>query len=113
MTSYTLLTFPLSGIWGGNIIYPDSTADQQLKAFHDFAANPDFDVNAAVQMSLSYSPIAGSIFVDQPFYALPQANPAALQPFTKIQPQLLNMASLSTLAPFAIQDGTLSPDGSQ
>lgn len=114
VTSFTIRTFQLGGIWGGNIYYPaEPTLDQQLKAFSDFAGNNDYDVNAAVQMSISFSPSVGNIFVNQLFYALPEVNPPALHPFTNIQPQLADQTALNTLAPFAIADATLSPDGSR
>ena len=114
VTSFQIRTFPLQGIWGGNIYFhAEPTLDQQLKAFNGFAGNDDYDINAAVQMSISFSPSVGSIFVDQPFYALPQVNPPALHPFTSIQPQLGNETALNTLAPFAIADAAASPDGSR
>ena len=114
VTSYTIRTFSLGGIWGGEIFYPAaSTVDQQLPAFNDFAGNPNYDINAAVQVSISFAPSVGSIFVDQPFYALPKVNPPALRPFTKIKPQLADQTNLSTLAPFAAMDAASSPDGSR
>lgn len=114
VTSFKIKTFPLGGIWGGNIYYQaEPTSDQQLKAFNDFAGNPDYNVNAAVQMSISFSPSVGNVFVNQPFYALPEANPRALQPFINIKPQLGNQATPNTLAPFAVTDGASSPDGSR
>lgn len=64
-------------------------------------------------MSISLSPSVGNVFVNQPFYALPQINPLALHPFTNIQPQLGNETALNTLAPFAIADAKASPDGSR
>ena len=114
VTSFSVRTFQLGGIWGGNMYYQaGATLDQQLQAFNDFAGNDDYDINAAVQMSISFSPSAGIVFVNQPFYSLPQVNPPALYPFTNIQPQLSNETALSTLAPFAIADGSLSPHGSK
>lgn len=114
VTSFTLRTFELKGIWGGNIFYPaDRTVDQQLKAFNHFSGNPDYDDNAAVQMSISFSPSVGVVFVNQPFYALPLVNPPALHPFTDIQPQLGNTTALNTLAAFAVAGGALSPGGSR
>lgn len=114
VTSFRIRTFPLRGIWGGNIYYQaEPTLDQQLKAFNEFAGNDDYDINAAVQMSISFSPSVGNVFVDQPFYAVPQVNPPALHPFTSIQPQLGNATALNTLAPFAIADAAASPDGSR
>ena len=112
VTSFTIRTFQLGGIWGGNIFYQaEPTLDQQLKAFNEFTANDDYDINAAVQMSISFSPSVGNVFVNQPFYALPQINPPALQPFTKIQPQLGNQTALDTLPTFAVTDAASSPDG--
>ena len=114
VTSFIIRTFPLGRIWGGNIYYQaEPTLNQQLKAFNEFAGNDDYDINAAVQMSISFSPSVGIVFVDQPFYSLPQVNPPALHPFTNIQPQLGNETALNTLAPFAIADGAASPDGSR
>lgn len=114
VTSYVIRPFPLGGIWGGNMNYlAEATVDQQLKAFNDFAGDEKFDTNAAVQMSIAFAPAIGNVFVDQAFYALPQVNPPALQPFTNIQPQASNETALSTLAPFAIADAMASPDGSR
>ena len=114
VTSFSVRTFQLGGIWGGNIYYQaETTLDQQLKAFNDFAGKNDYDIRAAVQMSISFSPSAGNVFVNQPFYSLPQINPPALYPFTNIQPQLGNETALNTLAPFAIADSALSPHGSK
>jgi hypothetical protein len=114
VTSYTLRTFSLGGIWGGNIIYQaNSTVNQQIRAFYDFTKNPHYDINAAVQMSISFSPSFGIVFVDQPFYALPVINPPVLHPFTSIQPQLADTTSLNTLAPFAIDAAASSPNGSR
>jgi hypothetical protein len=113
VTAFTLRTFKLGGIWGGNMIYSAaSTADQQLQAFYDFLADPRYDVNAAVQMSISFAPSVGVIFVNQPFYALPIAYPPALQRFTKIQPVLADQTSLSTLPAFAELSAQSSPYGS-
>ncbi|KAL8729135.1 MAG: hypothetical protein Q9181_005108, partial [Wetmoreana brouardii] len=95
VTSFVIRTFPLGSIWGGNIYYPaEPTLDQQLKAYNEFAGNDDYDINAAVQMSISFSPKIGKVFVNQPFYARPQINPPALRPFTNIQPQLGNETAL-------------------
>lgn len=114
VTSFEIRTFQLGGIWGGNIYYQaEATVDQQLKAFSNFAGDDDYDISAAVQMSISFSPAVGLIFVDQPFYALPQVNPPALRPFTNIQPQLGNELALNTLASFANTSGAASPDGSR
>jgi len=113
VTAFTLRTFKLGGIWGGNMIYSAaSTADQQLQAFYDFLADPRYDVNAAVQMSISFAPSVGVIFVNQPFYALPKAYPPALQRFTQIQPVLVDQTSLSTLPAFAELSAQSSPYGS-
>ncbi|KAL8897006.1 MAG: hypothetical protein Q9207_007434 [Kuettlingeria erythrocarpa] len=104
--SFTVRTFKLNGIWGGNIFYQaERTVDQQLQAFSDFAGNKEYDTNAAMQMSISFSPSVG---MNQPFYALPQVNPAALH-----SPQLGNQTALNTLAAFAVTNRALSPDGSR
>ena len=114
VTSFKIRTFQLGGIWAGNIYYPaESTYDQQLKAFYNFAGNDDYDTNAAVQMSISFSPSVGKVFVNQPFYALAEVNPPVLHQFTDIQPQLGSQTALNTLAPFAVAGGAVSPDGSR
>ena len=136
VTSFTLRTFALGGLWGGDIYYPgDATVDSQMKAFSkstkarsrlselsipvlknridSFAANPKYDVNAVLQMTISYAPSVGVLFVDEPLYALPQANPAALQPFTSIQPQYQDGTGFTTLSDFATASAALSPRGSR
>lgn len=113
VVSFTLRTFQLGGVWAGNMIYSAaSTADLQLNAFNDFVANPHYDVNAAIQMSISFAPNVGVIFVNQPFYALPKAYPPTLKQFTKIQPVLADTTSLTTLPAFANESAQSSPHGS-
>jgi hypothetical protein len=112
VVSFTLRTFRLGGVWGGNMIYSAaSTADQQLKAFNEFVADPLYDVNAAVQMSISFSSSVGVIFVNQPIYALPQVNPPSLQRFTTIRPVLADQTSMTTLFAFANESAQSSPHG--
>ena len=114
VTSFTIRTFNLGQVWGGNIYYQaDSTYKQQLKAFYDFTGNEKYDTNAVLQMSIGFVPSLGKLFVDQPFYARPEANPPALRPFTSILPQLGNETTLTTLPSFAETSGALSPDGSR
>ncbi|KAL8836815.1 MAG: hypothetical protein Q9170_002776 [Blastenia crenularia] len=91
----------------------EPTVDQQLKAYNEFAGDDNYNINAAVQMSISFSPKIGNVFVNQPFYARPQMNPPALRPFTNIEPQLGNQTALNMLAPFAVASGAASPDGSR
>jgi hypothetical protein len=112
VVSFTLRTFRLGGVWGGNMIYSAaSTADRQLKAFNEFVGDPLYDVEAAVQMSISFSPIVGVVFVNQLIYALPQVNPSALQRFTTIRPVLADQTSLTTLSAFANESAQSSPHG--
>ncbi|KAF2675972.1 FAD binding domain protein [Lentithecium fluviatile CBS 122367] len=112
VVSFTLRTFPLGRVWGGNMVYLAApTVDQQLKAFSDFTGNTHYDVHATVQMSISFAPSVGIIFVDQPFYALPRINPPALRSFTRIRPRLQDQTSLTTLTAFANASGQLSPLG--
>jgi hypothetical protein len=76
VVSYTLRTIPLGRYWAENIIYPvASTYDKQFQAFSDFTGNLKYNEDAALQMSISFGPNFGVIFVDQSFYTARRSIP--------------------------------------
>ena len=98
ITRFDMRTFAQGNIWGGIIRYDISTAPQQLQAFTDFNGAEDFDEYSEVIQSF--------VFVgDRDLYRIvsslentkPVAYPLALQPFTKIQPQLSNSMRITSL----------------
>lgn len=114
ITAFTMRTFPQGALWQGNIIYPaEETLSKVLKAFSDFTGNVDYDINAAVQTSMSFTPRIGKHFVTQQFYALPKISSAALNQFIVIKPQIRWRQFLDTLPRLSNTDSAGLPASSR
>ena len=90
VTRFTFRAFHQGRLWGGTLIHPVVTKDQQLQAFYDFAGNPSYDPNASLIHSFGMSAERGSGIVNGVVYTKPQSNPAVIKPFTSIEPTFLN-----------------------
>ncbi|TVY40141.1 Bifunctional solanapyrone synthase [Lachnellula occidentalis] len=110
VTTFTFRTFVLGGIWAGDVIYPLSTAGDNIKAFAGFVTAPDFDEKASLMQTFGYA--AGfSAIVNALVYAEPVVNPPALQIFTGVQPQLSSSMAVTTLNETAAALDASSPKG--
>lgn len=108
VTRFVLHTFEQGSIWAGNIVSPLTTVTRQLDAFSAFVSASDFDENAGLIQNFAFDGSQGYL-VNQPFYALPIVNPPAFQPFVAIQPQLASTMAVTSLAPFSVVYGAVSP----
>ena len=90
VTRFTFRAFRQGRLWGGTLIHPVETKDQQLKAFYDFADNPSYDPKASLIHSVGMSAERGFGFVNGVVYTEPQRDPAVIKPFTKMEPTFLN-----------------------
>ena len=114
VTAFTMRTFQQAALWQGYIIYPaEETLDEVLKNFSHFTGTVDYDIDAAVQTSMGFTPRFGKHLVTQQFYRLPEFNPRTLLPFTLIRPQIRSRQILDTLPRFSITDGAGLPAGSR
>ncbi|KAL7791991.1 FAD binding domain protein [Trichoderma ceciliae] len=113
VTKFTIETFPIGLIWGGDAYYPTSTLDAHLQALHDFTANPKYDTDAGYFLCYAYTPGSGPLLTNRVAYAKPVVNPPAFQPITSIQGQIQNTTQIIDLGTFANQSYRSSPIGYQ
>ncbi|CAD6445787.1 c4d7b7e9-803e-4d51-ae8f-91bde273656d [Sclerotinia trifoliorum] len=97
VTRIDFYAFKQGNIWGGNILYPITTADQQINALADFSSNATYDENASLIMSFAFQLGVGAVVVNNVVYTEPVVNPPVYQPFTSIQPQYLNTMGIRNL----------------
>ncbi|KAH6605695.1 fad binding domain-containing [Trichoderma cornu-damae] len=113
VTRFTIKTFPIGRIWGGDAYYLTSSLDAHAQALHDFTANPDYDTDAGYFLSYAYTPASGPLLASRMAYAKPVVNPPAFQPITSIPGQIQNTTQITDLGTFANQSYKSSPVGYQ
>ena len=112
VTRIDIKTFQQGLFWGGLIIYPSSTVRSQIQGFVDLDNDPNYDPYAALIISFAYTGVARSLVVTNAIeYGKPVINPPTFQPFTSIQPQVLNTMRIADLNGFAAEEAALSPSG--
>ena len=55
VTRFTIRTFPLGKIWGGDAYYSVASLDAHIKALYEFTANPNYDVDAGYFLNYAYT----------------------------------------------------------
>ncbi|KAK6591661.1 6-hydroxy-D-nicotine oxidase [Botrytis cinerea] len=105
VTRIDFYTLQQGKLWGGNILYPATTADQQINALADFSSNPAYDEYASLITSFAFQPSVGSVVVNNIVYTKPVANPVVYQPFTAIQPQYSNTLRITNLTDIGSETG--------
>ncbi|KFY44782.1 hypothetical protein V494_01307 [Pseudogymnoascus sp. VKM F-4513 (FW-928)] len=112
VTRIDLETFTQGKFWGGNVVYPISTAPQQLEAFVNFNGQEKFDVYGALINSYGYSKTQGGWFVANNLeYTKEQAYPPVFTNFTSIQPQLLTTMRITNMSDIAAEMEVSTPYG--
>ncbi|TGO13537.1 hypothetical protein BTUL_0068g00460 [Botrytis tulipae] len=105
VTRIDFYAFQQGKLWGGNILYPATTADQQINALADFSSDPAYDEYASLITSFAFQPSIGSVVVNNIVYTKPVANPVVYQPFTAIQPQYSNTLRITNLTDIGSETG--------
>lgn len=111
VTRFDIKTHERSTYWGGGILYPLSTEDEQLQAWSDLKVDK-FDPYAAVEQSLVYFGAQNSFFYSNNMVYMQQTeHPAGLKGFEDIQPQIegTNTMRLDTTKNFALELQTWQP----
>lgn len=90
VTHFVFRTFCQSSLWGGTLIHPIETKEQQLQAFFDFSNDPKYDPNASLIHSFGMSAERGSGFVNGIVYTKPMSEPAVVRPFTGLEGAYVN-----------------------
>lgn len=110
VTRFDMITFDQGQLWGGSVYYDPSTFPQHLKALFDLDTDPNYDEFVHVIVSYGYGQDT-FIAANNLYYTKPVVNPAALRPFTSIQPQLSNNLRTSNLTDFTDEQAAFSTNG--
>ena len=113
ITRFDFITFPQGDLWGGFVIYPPTSLDQQTQALQGFAqASGDGDDPYAAVINSYIFNAAGLSFIGNFYtYTKPQAYPPILSNFTAIQPQLQSTLRTTNLTNLTIELGAGTPSG--
>lgn len=85
VTRYDIKTLPHDKLWGGTVVYHNSTTPQQIEAAHRFINNVHKDPFASWIGMWHYSSAIGMNMIINPIhYTKPQAYPPVLDDFVKI-----------------------------
>jgi FAD/FMN-containing dehydrogenase len=107
VTAVAMETFEVAKIWGGNVFYPLSTIDDQLKAFVDFNSADGYDENASLITNFGYAAGQGAAIANNIEYIKAEENPAVFAPMMKI-PSLFSNMRLDSVANICLGQGALS-----
>lgn len=102
VTRLDLDTFPNEPLWGGIVLYPNSTASQQFDAFVKFGPNIESDPYASVIVINAYlGATDANVFENAYEYTKPVARPAIFDDFLAIPGNIsdtMRFANMSSLA---------------
>ncbi|RFU81866.1 fad binding domain-containing [Trichoderma arundinaceum] len=113
VTKFTIKTFPIGQIWGGDSYYYTSSLNDHVQALYDFTANPNYDTDAGYFLCYAYTPGSGPLLTNRIAYAKPVVNPPAFQAITSIPGQVQNTTQIIDLGTFSNQSYQSSPVGYQ
>ena len=112
VTHFTFRCFRQGRLWGGILMHPLETRNQQLQAFYDFSANPSYDPNASLMHSFGISAEKGSGFVNSIVYTKPESEPAAaVKPFLRLDPIYLNTLREQSLTELTLEQDAQNENG--
>ncbi|EAT81770.1 hypothetical protein SNOG_10376 [Parastagonospora nodorum SN15] len=103
VTKLQLRTFPQPPLWGGVVIYSNSTDEELLDAVVDFKNPARFDPYAMFTFGFVYDATLRAFTANIAMYhARPSiVNGSALETFAKIQPQIFNSIRIDSPGSFA------------
>ncbi|KAI9817003.1 MAG: hypothetical protein M1826_001699 [Phylliscum demangeonii] len=105
VTRFDLRTFPHGRMWGGVIGYRIEDRRAQFQALEAFNGAEDYDVYGTVINNYSFGPDTGWLVANSFEYTRPEAYPAALRPWTDLQPQTFNSMRLTNLTDITVEMG--------
>ncbi|KAI1382908.1 uncharacterized protein F4822DRAFT_440683 [Hypoxylon trugodes] len=89
VTRFDMPTFKQGRFWGGNVLYFPGNFPGQIEALVAEVQKPDADPNTHLMISIGYSSsMGGNMCMNTVYYTQDVENPAVLEPFTGIQPQV-------------------------
>ena len=111
VTRFVFRTFPQGRLWGGTLIQPLETKDQQLQTFYNFTSNLSYDLNAYLIYSFGMSAERGSGFVASIVYTKPQSEPAVVKAYTSPEPIYLNTLRELSLTELTREQDSFNENG--
>ena len=111
VTRFVFRAFRQGRLWGGTLIHPIETKEQQLQAFYDFAGGPLYDPNVSLIHSFGMSAERGSGFVSSIVYTKPQSEPAVIKPFIDLKPTYLNTLRELSLTELTHEQDSFNENG--
>ena len=99
VTRFDLIAFEQGNLWGGTVVYPESTTPQQIPAFTHFNDGIKNDPYGSLITFYSYNTTVGkTIIVNVYEYTKPQANPPVFSELTAIKPEIANSMRIANLS---------------
>lgn len=117
VTRFDFRTFEQGPLWGGNVFYFPGSFPSQIVALVGEITKPDASDATHLMISIGHSTALSSAFgtpimcLNQMYYTEPVENPAVLDPFTKITPQIdaLNSMALKSVTAAASEQTAAVP----
>ncbi|KAI3317935.1 FAD-binding domain-containing protein [Xylariaceae sp. AK1471] len=97
VTRFDFRTFKQDSMWGGMVFYYKPSFPGQVEALVRELTSPDASVETHFMLSLAFATAFGSddvICLNQVYYTQNVEDPAALAPFTHIEPQMQGLNSM-------------------
>ncbi|TGJ77603.1 hypothetical protein E0Z10_g10666 [Xylaria hypoxylon] len=113
VTKVIIETTAVGDIWASSTGYDSSAIDSEAQAFHDFVADPSYDVKAVLLLAYSYTAAAGYQIANLYTYTAPIEKPAAFASFYSIDGQIGNVSALTNIPDYSVDQDATSPDGLQ
>jgi FAD/FMN-containing dehydrogenase len=102
VTSFSFRTFEYKGMWGGLVIYPETTIQAQFKALVNFADKMDENIKgAAIVMPVYQSAVGADLILNAYDYAEPVSRPAAYEEFLAIPGNISDTTGIRNMSSLA------------
>jgi FAD/FMN-containing dehydrogenase len=102
VTAFKFRTFRYNGMWGGLVIYPNTTIQDQFKALVNFSNNVDkHPKGAAIVMPVYQSAVGADMILNSYDYAAPVRRPAAYDEFLAIPGNISDTTGLRNMSSLA------------
>jgi FAD/FMN-containing dehydrogenase len=102
VTSFKFRTFKYDGMWGGLVIYPNTTIQDHFKALTNFSNNMDKDNKASViVMPMYQSSVGADLILNAYDYAAPVVRPAAFNEFLAIPGNVSDSTAITNMSNLA------------
>lgn len=102
VTSLKFRTFKYDGMWGGLVVYPNTTIQDQFKALINFSNNMDKDNKAsAIVMPVYQSTVGADLILNAYDYSAPVVRPAAFDEFLAIPGNVSDNTAITNMSNLA------------